>query len=283
MFNRHGLAYAAGAILIENTERRLEALLAEHGASDPGELPRSLQRQVMQRAILETAAANFPAAKLDMLKHGLRSFAHSAFLTAMARMRLSCKSLGDAFEMTSGIYAAVVLAGYGLPVAPFDLEAMRILAKPSNDIDTVLDLFSRDKGAYVGYSTCDAPFYLLLTDCVRSLRRLVPVHPRLSEVKELFARTGRPLPQDSGQIFIPGMAVIARQPGDTISTVGLFDPDPMSGSVMLYAGWQVDGEAYGAPNDGSVPVPGQLLKAIVDDPRVAYSFWRTAGVPTSFH
>jgi len=87
----------------------------------------------------------------------------------MARMRLSCKSLGDAFEMTSGIYAAVVLAGYGLPVAPFDLEAMRILAKPSSDIDTVRALFSGDRGAYVGYSTCDAPFYLLLTDCVRSL------------------------------------------------------------------------------------------------------------------
>jgi hypothetical protein len=101
-------------------------------------------------------------------------------------MKVSCKSPGDAFEMTRGILAAVVLAGYALPVAPFDLEA-HILAKPSNDIDTVQALFSADKGAYVGYSTCDAPFYLLLTDCVRSLRQLVPVHPRLSEVKQLFA------------------------------------------------------------------------------------------------
>jgi hypothetical protein len=283
MFNRHALADQAGAILFAKAEPRLNALLAEHGASDPSELPLAVQGEILQRAVVETAAANFPAANIEMLRHGFGSFAHPAFLPAVRRMRLSCKDGNDAFEMTRGIYAAAMLAGFGLPVAPFDLETSRIRGKPSNDIDTVMALFSRDKGAYVGYSTCDAPFYLLLTDCVRSLRRPVSAHPRLSGVKELFARIGRPLPPDPGQLFMPGMAIIARLQGDTVSTVGLFDPDPMSGSVMLYAGWQVDGEAYGAPNEGSVPVPGQLLKAIVDDPRVAYSFWRTPGAPTSIH
>jgi hypothetical protein len=283
MPNPHALADKVGVILLQKVERRLEALLAEHGASDPGELPRALQGQLLRRAILETAGANFPAANLEMLKHGFRSFAHPAFITAMERMRLAGKSQGDAFEMTRGIHAAVVLAGYGLPVAPFDLETMRILAKPSNDIDTVQSLFSLDRGAFVGYSTCEAPFYLLLTDCVRSLRRLVPVHPRLSGVKELFARANKPLPPDPGQSFMHGMAVIARQTGDTISTVGLFDPDPMWGSINLYAGWQVDGEPFGAPNEGYVPVPGQLLRAVVHDPRVAYSFWLTAGAPTPIH
>jgi transposase len=127
-----------------------------------------------------------------------------------------------------------------------DLEATHILAKPSNDIDTVQALFSADKGAYVGYSTCDAPFYLLLKYCVRSLRQLVQVHPRLSEVKQLFARTGQTLPSDFGQTFMPGMAVIARQRGDTISTVGLLDLYPAGGSIMLHAGWEVEGEPFGA-------------------------------------
>ena len=211
----------------------------------------------MRRAILETAAVDFPTANLQQMDHGFRSFAHFAFDEAMQRMKLSCKTPGDAFEMTRGVYAAVVLAGYGLPVAPFDLGASRILAKPSNDIDTVLGLFSRDKGAYVGYSTCDAPFYLLMTDCVRSLRLLVQVHPKLSEVKALFTRIGRSLPPDPGQLFMHGMAVVARLPGDAISTVGLFDPDPMSGSVTLYAGWQVDGAPCGAPppiRSGRTPV-----------------------------
>ena len=31
---------------------------------------------------------------------------------------------------------------------------------------------------------------------------------------------------------------------------------------MLYAGWQVDGEPQGAPNDGYFPVPAQLLRAV---------------------
>jgi len=88
MFNGDILAAKAGAILFEKTERRLAALLAEHGASDPGELPRALLVQLFQRAILETAVANFPAANLEMLKHGFRSFTHSAFLTAMERMTL---------------------------------------------------------------------------------------------------------------------------------------------------------------------------------------------------
>jgi hypothetical protein len=134
MFKPDPLAEMASAILFEKTERRLEALLAEHGASDPGELPLARQSQLLQSAIIEAAAANFPAANLEMMKHGFRSFTHSAFLAAMDRMKVSCKSQGDAFEMTRGIHAAVVLAGYGLPVAPFDLEATRILAKPSNDI-----------------------------------------------------------------------------------------------------------------------------------------------------
>ena len=144
-------------------------------------------------------------------------------------------------------------------------------------------LFSADKGAYVGYSTCDAPFYLLLTDCVRSLLQLVATHPRLSEVRQLFARTNGSLPPDPGLPFTPGMAVFTRQPGDTISTVALLDPSPTGGSMTFYARWSLDGEAFGAPNEGCVPVPGQLLRAVVFDPSVAYSFWRTAGAPTPIH
>jgi hypothetical protein len=215
MFNPDVLADRASMILFEKIERRLEALLAKHGVSNPDELPPSLQWQLLQHASIEAAAANFPTANLAMMRHQLRSFGHSAFLAAMDRMIISCKYPSDAFEMTRGVHAAVVLAGYGLPVAPFDLAGMRIAATPSNDIDTVLELFYRDKGAYVGYSSCEAPFYLLLTDCIRSLRRRVKIDPRLS--------------------------------------------------------------ACGAPNEGYIPVPWQLLRAVVNDPAVALSFWGADG------
>jgi len=279
MFKPDPLADKAGEIFFAKAAPRLEALLKKYEVSDPSELSPALQRQLLQSTVLETAAVNFPETNLEMVKHQFRSFLHSVFLSAMDRMMVSCRGQSDAFEMTRGIYAAVVLAGFGLPVAPFDLQATRILAKPSNDIDTVLDLFSRDKGAYVGYSTCEAPFYLLLTDCVGSMRHLVAADRRLSGVKKLFARSNKPLPPDPGESFVHGSAIIARQPGDTISTVALIDPRPTGGSVMLYAGWQVKGEPCGAPNEGHIPVPRQLLRAVVFDPTVSFSFWDTDGGP----
>jgi hypothetical protein len=63
----------------------------------------------------------------------------------------------------------------------------------------------------------------------------------------------------------------------------LMDPDPMGGSIALYAGWEVNGEPFGAPNDGYVPVPGQLLRAVVRDPTVAFWFWRSPTGSKSIH
>jgi hypothetical protein len=80
MFDQHALADEAGAILFEKVERRLEALLAEHGASVPGELPPALQGQLLQDALVDTAAASFPTTDIDMLKHGLQSFTMQPFL-----------------------------------------------------------------------------------------------------------------------------------------------------------------------------------------------------------
>jgi hypothetical protein len=62
MFNRHDLADAAGAILFQKAERRFKGLLAQHGVSNPSELPTALQEQILQRAIVETTAATFPTA-----------------------------------------------------------------------------------------------------------------------------------------------------------------------------------------------------------------------------
>jgi hypothetical protein len=143
----------------------------------------------------------------------------------------------------------------------------------------VLALFSRNKTALVGYSACDAPFYVLLTDCIRTLRQRVPSCPELADIKQLFGRSGGSLPPDLGQNFTPGMALFRRQPRDTISTVGSLDPNPTVGSIMLCAGWQVDGEPQGAPNDGYFPVPAQLLRAVAYDPAVAASLARPVVTP----
>jgi hypothetical protein len=117
-------------------------------------------------------------------------------------------------------------------------------------------------------------FYLLVTDCIRTLRQLVRVHRMLAELRELFARSEDSLPPDPAYHFAHSMVIFSRGAGDVISTVGLGDPYPAGGgSLTLYAGWRVAGEPYGAPNEGYVPVPNRLLKAVVSDPLYAYSFW----------
>jgi hypothetical protein len=281
MFNRHALAGPAGFLLLRGVERRLEALLAGHGAADPSELPRALQGDLLRRAIVGTAAANFPTANLEALDHGTRSLVHPAFIPAWDRVR-SSKVGGDAFAMASGVDSAVLLAGFGLPVAPFDFN-LGILEKPSNDIDTVLAMFSRWTDAFVGYNSCDAPFYVLLTDCIRSLRKQVSSHPGLCDVRRLIARTEGSLPADPQRDFAPGMALFARQPGDAVSTVLLLDPSRGAGSLMLHAGWRVADLAYGAPFDGHLAFPVPLLSTVAYDPTIVSWLCSPVSAAPSIH
>jgi hypothetical protein len=272
MPNDCDLADTAAAILFEKAEPRLNALLAAHDASHAEQLPEAMSREIFRRALVETAAADFPCADLEALSHGIQSFTHSAFSAAFERVRLSKKS-SDVFEPTRGVDSAVVLAGFGLPVAPYDLEATRILEKPSNDIDTVLALFSCDETAFVGYDVCDAPFYLFMTDCGRTLRQRVPHDPELSELKMLFERgDGAVWPPDPGRSFQPAVGLFPRRLGDTISAVAM-DAGPTAGLIVLCAGWEVDGQPYGASSDGYLPVPLWLVRAAINEPDLARAFW----------
>jgi hypothetical protein len=269
-------AEKAGALLAERAEPRLEALLGEHGARHPSELPRDVAAEIFRRALVETAAATAPGASLDALSHGLRSFANPAFGRAFDRVRTLAASEANAFAVAAGADAAIVLAAFGLPVAPFDRKALRILAEPSNDIDEVMGRFSKCKSAFVGYSVCDLPFYMLVTDCLVTLMERAPVHPRLAAVELLIDRVGG-LPRGSGARFQHSLALFAREPGDRIDTVILPDPRPDKGSILLQAGWTVDGQHFGAPNDGYMPVPMQFLQHAISDPETAMWIWRPVG------
>jgi len=78
---------------------------------------------------------------------------------------------------------------------------------------------------------------------------------------------------------VHGGFIFSRELGDAISTTGPLNQNATSGSIMLYAGWQVDGEPCGAPNEGFMPVPRQLLATVVYDSTVAFSFWETDDTP----
>jgi hypothetical protein len=79
------------------------------------------------------------------------------------------------------------------------------------------------------------------------------------------------------------MLLFAREPGDTISTVPLLDPNPFSGSITLYAGWKVADRPYGAPYDGYLPFPVPLLRAVAYDPAVDCSLCQPVAPPPWVH
>jgi hypothetical protein len=281
MFKPDRLAERAGAILFEKIDQRLESLLAEHGVSDPGELSPTEMNEVFQRAIVE-AAGCFPTANLAQLTHGFRSFVHPAFMPAWDRVKSATAVGRDPFAFSSGVDAAVLLAGFGLAVAPFDFQH-GIHEKPTNDIDIVLAKFSSRPEALVGYDICGAPFYVLLTDCVRTLVKLLGTHPNLFDVRRLFERNGGSLPANPRNAFVPGMVIFAREPSDMISTILVHDRKPDVGSLMLHAGWRVKDQAYGAPYDGYLPVPVALLRAVAYEPAVASAICRRVTPPPRPH
>jgi hypothetical protein len=272
------IAMAALGQVAQKAEPKLKAALAQYGVSSPDQLPQEVAGKIFQDVLMETAVESFPAAQLDALKHGLTAFHNPLFGPAFTRLKSRMESPSDAFAVASGVDAAIVLAGFGLPVAPFDRKKPQILAAPSNDIDEVAECFSRFKTAYVGYSPCDIPFYMLVTDCVQTMRPQIAGHPQLQAVKRVLERTGAELPQGPFPSFQHGIALIAREPGDAVSTFLLNNPNPHQGSVAFYAGWTAGGVRDGAPNDGFIPVPMQFLEAALQDPQIAMWIWKPTGV-----
>jgi hypothetical protein len=65
------------AILFEKAELRLSTLLAEHDALDAERLPEAVSREIFRRALVETAAADFPCADLEALSHGIQSILYA--------------------------------------------------------------------------------------------------------------------------------------------------------------------------------------------------------------
>jgi hypothetical protein len=275
MSDTQDTADMAAAFFFEKAAQRFNALLAEHDAMHPQQLSDSESADMLERAIVETAA-DFPGADLDMLRHGVKFLTSPAFSAAFERMKLVERG-NDVFEPAKGVDCAVVLAGLGLPVAPYNLDAARIMGEPTNDIDAVFALFMNDPTAAVGYDACAAPFYLFVTDCVRTLRQRVANDPKFFELELLFERgDGASLPPDPGRRFKHAIGLFPRRPGDTISAVGLIDPDPAAGSIVLQAGWKVGGDPYGAPSDGYFPIPLWLVHAAIDEPEIACAFWPLA-------
>ena len=264
-------------------EHRFRAALAEREVSDPLELPEEVAAEIFRKVLLETAALHMPVADLNGLNRLVRSHAHPLFAPAVQRARAQTRVSRDAFAPAVGSDCAIVMAGYGLPVAPFDKREPRLLGELSDDIDMVAKQFERFKTAFVGYSTCAAPFYVLLTDCIRTLRQSVSWDGRLQDVRRLIERSGVSLPPDNGVRFRHAGLVFLREAGDKIATVARLDHGPNHGSIVLYAGWLEGDEPQGAPNRGYAPVPLRLVGDTIANPALASCLARPIGIRSAMH
>jgi hypothetical protein len=137
----------------------------------------------------------------------------------------------------------------------------------SNDIDVIARNFASFKTAYVGYSTCAAPFYILLTDCVRTLRQRMLSDDRLKDVRRLIEHSNQRWPTDEGD-GQQACVFFDRQSGDRFETIALTEGNPSQSGIVLYAGWLEEGKPIGAPCDGCVPVPLSLVRAVFANPVV---------------
>jgi hypothetical protein len=260
--------------LFDHANPRLDALADKYGVRS--ELPYSARYDV-KRILVETAAEYCPTLNAEhLLGHEALSFLHPMYGVALSELRGDLVGPGNVFQMTKGVASAVVLAGTGLPVAPFDAATGRIIGQPSNDIEAVLGLFAGHETWLVGYNVCAVPFYLLVANCVRTLRHRSLHDPEFSQIKMLFEREGDgQLPPDPGRKPKGCACLFKRAPGDTIASVGVSDIKGKFASppTMLFAGWELDGQPYGAPNDGYLPVPTVLLRRLVNDPEFRRAFW----------
>jgi hypothetical protein len=252
----------------------LRRLLRDKGV-DFEDLSRPEQTEVLKTAFLQATAAKNPFADFDGLRRVFDCMGDTRFTTALSNLR--AQPYGAAFDPSIGPDAAIVLAGAGLEVFPLDKKNGRRIGEAATSIDQAVRIFGRAKSAWVGYSPAAAPFYLAVTDCVVTMYGLLRNHPRFADLKARIEESG-PFPAPPVEPrFRHGMMLFARQPSDMIETLAIEDDSPDRGSIMFLAGWLEQGQPNGVPNDGALPVPAQLVRKLIENPRVLQWLTRPVG------
>ncbi|MEA3539014.1 MAG: hypothetical protein U9R73_07790 [Pseudomonadota bacterium] len=223
--------------------------------------------------MIATAIKYFPDVNVEKLRTGFRNFSNPKFATALTDVRQWGKGKSEAFAPAVGASAAIVLAAFGVPVAPLDKRDGRILASPSVDLEVVAATFGRLKTALVGYEAHKAEFYVLSTDCVDTLRFKILTDAKFAEIKALLDRSGAILPARNGQRFRHFTALFSRWPDDKFSTMLLVDDHPDRGSVMFIAGWNANDIPMGVNNGGMVVALKSMVVEVAVNPAQAY--WLT--------
>lgn len=252
-------------------KRKLEAIGTPFEA-----LPRAQQTELLKSTMVEATATLNPDADFDGLRRVFDMMGDVRFTSAMGRVR--ALPYGGAFDPAIGQDAALILSGAGLAIQPMDRKTGRPFAELAYGIDQADRIFSKAKTAWVGYRPAEAPFYVLVTDCVLTAYKHIKQNPAFADLKrKMETGYGGFPPQPGVPQFKHGLLLFAREPGDQIETLVIEDPSPERGSVMLLAGWKDGDHTEGVPNDGVLSVPEQLVRQLITDPQVLQWITRPVG------
>jgi len=267
-----------GKELLGRAEARLNEKLAARGLTALNETSLDVQEQLVREAIIETAF-QVPGADLALLNSILDGVFRAELLDALRTILPGLSSPFEALDFASGADAALIMAFFGLPVAPMERGSGQITAPLSANLDQVAANFEATDADLVGYSTCEAPFYVLFTDCHDTVARMLRSEAKLDRIRTLFERDYLPLPEDRGTPFAHACWIFRRQTGDRVGGFMYMDPRDDWGSFFLFAGFMEGGQPKGGGDHGGLkPVPRQLLKALLQAPD-AHSFVRGQAKP----
>jgi hypothetical protein len=263
-------AVMGGEEMLKRAGEALGRRLSARGLTDLAAVSPDIQEQLYREAVMETAV-HVPGVDLAMLSRVLDGIFRSDLSDAVQRLVGESGEVYDAFDFASGVDAAVLMAFFGLPVAPMERVSGAITSPLTNEIDAVVEAFATSKADLVGYSSALAPFYVLITDCQDTIAQVLKSEPKAARIADLFARDGLPLPEPLGVPFVKACWIFRRRPNDRVGGLMYLDPRDDWGSYFFFAGFVEDGEPKGAGPDGLKPISRQLLYALLRSPD-AHSF-----------
>jgi hypothetical protein len=241
----------------------LERKLAGRGVALEA-LPLPEQLDLLKSSFAEATAEVELDAAHQQLKLIFDSLADPRFMEAIIRLRSA--PLGAPFDPAQGRDAAIVLAGAGLVVAPMDRRTGRAIGPSARGIDEADAVFSKAKTAWVGYAPAQAPFYTVVTECLRTLFTALHHDDKFAGMTRTIHSAGGFPDQGNLPMGRRGMILVERKPEDRIACWSIQTPG--LGAIVIAAGWMEGSEAKGVPGDGLAPAPAQLVRTLVQDPRV---------------
>ena len=256
--------------LAARAEPILKAKVEASGVAHFKDLGLAVASSMLKESLTEAAASHFTEIDMPSFRRAVDAFFDPEWAASFGRVQRMLEEARPAFDLAVGPDVAVVMAGVGVPVAPLDKKTMRPLGSPTRDWREAARVFGRLKTAFVGYDTTSAPFYALVTDSLNTLNAALRADGRLADALVAVRRTpyefkDAPIPFQHSTLLVP------REESDRFETLMLEDPRPSHGSILFLAGWKQEAEAFGAPNEGMMGMPLQVVHAILQNP--AFFAW----------